>query len=507
MNILLLKYWNINVRTVLAVLGMGVCAVAFGLLAVTANPVLISLGIGLIGGTMLLGMPRATVWMIFTLGLLSGAFISFPGFSRLPWIVSLLGMLLLLPALMKLFSARSHRLPAFIWIALVFLIYSLVVTVLRGDSLGEFLAGFKRYFQMYGLMLALTLLAFTPAHFAAWRRLLVGIALLQFPFALYELLVLVPQRGGLTLSSAASDVVAGTFGANLKGGSPSSVMVIYLFTAISFFVARWRAGLMETTRFVLLVLLCLLPIGMGETKIALFMLLLVGMVLLRADLHSSPVRYLSKVLVLVLLACALGYWYVTVIMGNSVSEVITSTIRYNYGDQGYSQAQILNRFTSLTFWGSRQGLDDPVGMLLGNGLGSSYTSQNALAGHIGIQYLHYGINLTAASTLLWDTGIFGLLLFTGIFCSAWRAANQLRRQSADAAIQADALAIQAALSLFLLSILYSDAIVNLLAMEIIYAAVLGYLAYLIRQHNSGSSPAMGNTSVTQAVNKSGLDRG
>ncbi len=507
MNILLPRHWNLNVRAVLAVLGMGVCAVAFGLLAVTANPVLISLGIGLIGGMMLLGMPQTTVWMIFTLGLLSGAFISFPGFSRIPWIVSLLGMLLLLPALMKLSSVRSQRLPAFIWIALLFLIYSLVVTVLRWDSLGEFLAGFKRYFQMYGLMLALTLLAFTPADFSAWRKLLVGIALLQFPFALYELLILVPQRGGMTLSSAASDVVAGTFGANLKGGSPNSVMVIYLFTAISFFVARWRAGLMETTRFALLVLLCLLPIGMGETKIALFMLLLVGMVLLRADIISSPVRYLSKVLMLLLLTGALGYWYVTVIMGSSVSEVIASTIRYNYGDQGYSQVQILNRFTSLTFWGSRQGLDDPVGMLLGNGLGSSYTSQNAMAGHIGMQYLHYGINLTAASTLLWDTGIFGLLLFTGIFCSAWRAANQLRRQSADAATRADALAIQAAISLFLLSIVYSDAIVNLLAMEIMYTYVLGYLAYLMRQHNSRSSFVVGNIGAAQAVKKSVPHRG
>lgn len=472
----------LNFPALLVFLGMGLCAIFFGLLAVTANPVMISLGVGLIGGVILLFMPRVTVWLVLGLGLVMGVLSLIPGLDKLPWMVSMLSLLLLVPAAANLFEHRRHKLPAFVWIALLFLACSLLVTLLRWYSFGEFIAGFKRYFQMYGLMLALATLAFTPKDFVRWRKLMLGVALLQFPFALYQLLVLVPQRGGLALSSYTTDVVAGTFGANMHGGSPGIVMVIFLFVVIAFLTARWRAGLIASKYFLPLAMVCLLPIGLGETKVAVIMLPLVGLVLLRNDIARAPMRYLPAAFMLALLAAVLGYLYVAVMMDSSLEEAFASTIRYNFGDQGYSQSQILNRFTSLTFWWSRQGLDDPVGLLLGNGLGSSYTALNALAGHVGVRYLGYGINLTAASTLLWDTGLFGLLLFIGIFSSAWAAANRLRRQAADPAVQADALAIQAAIALFLISVVYSDVIVNLPMMEVIYAAVLGYLAYLLREH-------------------------
>jgi hypothetical protein len=102
-----------------------------------------------------------------------------------------------------------------------------------------------------------------------------------------------------------------------------------------------------------------------------------------------------------------------------------------------------------------------------------------MAGHIGVKYLHYGINLTTASTLLWDTGLIGFILFVSIFIVAWIAAGRLGGSVSDPAVKADALAIQASISLFLLNIVYTDSMVNLLSMELVYAIVLGYLGYLM----------------------------
>jgi hypothetical protein len=169
-------------------------------------------------------------------------------------------------------------------------------------------------------------------------------------------------------------------------------------------------------------------------------------------------------------------------LGTSLDEAVLGTVDYNMGDMGYSQSQSLNRWTSITFWAQQQSWRDPLGFLIGNGLGSSSSGEGTLAGHLGLKYFRYGINLTAASTLLWDTGLIGLILFVGIFIAAWRAAGRLRSSVSDSAVKGDALAIQASISLFLLDIVYTDSIVTLIPMELIYAIVLGYLGYLMNYH-------------------------
>ncbi|MDP1666743.1 MAG: flippase [Methylobacter sp.] len=461
--------------------GLGICAVLMGLLAVTANPVMIGLGVCLVLGPVLLIMPELTIWLILVIGFLLGV-LSAGALSKVTWGVSLLSMLLLIPSLTNILWSKQRRAPGFMLIALLFLVYAVGVSIVQCYSLVEFVAGFKRYFQSFGLMMALTMIAFTPQNYVRWRQFLMAVALLQFPFALYELVVLVPLRGGLSLSSYTTDVVAGTFGANLEGGSPNSVMVIYLFIALSFLSARWRAGLISSKIFYPLAFICLLPLGMGETKIAVIMLPLVGLILLKDDLISAPLRFLPAIIMLALLTMLLGYLYVVIIMHSSLDQVVAATLRYNVGDQGYSgEAGSLNRWTAITFW-AQHNWHDLLGFIIGNGLGSSYTSLNNLAGHLGLKYLNYGIDLTAASTLLWDTGLIGFMMFVSIFIAAWGAAGKLRRSVSDPTVRADALAIQMAISLFLLDVVYSASSVNLVSMELIYAIVLGYLGYLMNYH-------------------------
>jgi hypothetical protein len=464
------------------ILGVGICAVFFGLLAVTANPVMIGLGAGLVLGPLFLVVPELTIWVILVIGLLFGVLSADPLLSKGTWVISLMSMLLLMPSLVNMLWSKQRRAPFFMLVALLFLAYAIGISIIQGHSNEELVAGFKRYFQSFGLMMALTMIAFTPQSYARWGKFLMMVALLQFPFALYELLVLVPLRGGLAFSSETTDVVAGTFGANLMGGSPSSVMVIYLFISLSFLVAHWRAGLVNNKFFYPLALICLLPLVMGETKIAVIMLPMVGLILLKDDFIKDPLGYLFVISIIILLTVMLGYVYVSVMMHTSLDSFVNGTIEYNFGAKGYSESQSLNRFTSITFWAQQQNWNDPVGFLIGNGLGSSYTSSEGNAGYLGIKYGHYGIDMTAASALLWDTGLIGLIMYVSIFLAAWRAAGRLHRSVSDPAVKADAVAIQAAIALFLLSVVYTNSTVNLISMELIYAIVLGYLGYLMNQH-------------------------
>lgn len=460
---------------------MAFLAFLFGMLAVSANPMMIGLGVGLVGGALLLAAPGVSVLILIVVCLVMGALISFAGtaFGKLPWAMSLLGLLLLVPVVLSIAKARRPSVPGFVWLAIAFMGYAVMATALQGNSIAESVAGFKRYFQVFGLMLALALLAFSKQDFLRWQKFLLGIALLQFPFALYELLVLVPQRGGLSKASFTTDVVAGTFGANLEGGSPGMVMVVFLLVVFAFLFSRWRSGLISGPATLFFSLFLILPVGMGENKVVVLMLPMAWFVLVRHDVARSPVKYLPVLLAGLLMTGVLGYVYVELIMKSNISDVIRSTVSYNFADAGYG-AFFLNRTTVLTFWFGQQGLHDPTGFFFGNGLGSAFLGQ--ISGHVGMRYPRYGIDLTAASTLLWDLGIIGLVMFVTIFTGAWQTAGKIYRESQDLEIKADCLAVQAGISLFLVLIIYSQDMVNLISMEIVYSVVLGYLAHLYARH-------------------------
>jgi len=457
-----------------------ISALFLGVLATTANVIMIGAGLGLLAGAFLLAAPRLVIWLMIGLGLTSGVLVSLagPAYVRLPWALSLLSFILWPLALFNLLQHK--RIPAFVLLSLAFVLFSVGASAFEWYSLDEFIAGFKRYFQAYGVLFALAAMTFSADDMRRWQKLMLAIALLQLPFCLYELLFLVPLRGGLSSGSEVLDVVAGTFGANLNGGSPNAEMAAFLLIVAAFLSMRWRAGLLGTGRYVACIVICLLPLGLGETKIVVVLLPMVIFVLLRRDFFSAPARYLPIILAFCAVTVLLGYIYVTVMMKSTLADVLDNTMRYNFEQAGYGDAY-LNRTTVFNFWWERHDWTDPLSLLFGHGLGSSYWSPtNLLAGHVGMQFARYSIDLTAVAALLWDVGVVGATLYVLVFIAAWHAANRVGRFSRDPAARADALAIQAALAIVLLFMVYNNSAVNLLAYQVLIATLLGYLAHLYR---------------------------
>jgi len=58
----------------------------------------------------------------------------------------------------------------------------------------------------------------------------------------------------------------------------------------------------------------------------------------------------------------------------------------------------------------------------------------------------------------------------------------LYRESVNPIVRADANAIQAALSLFVFHLFYNSSLLEAVSFQIVFAAVLGYLAWLYRRH-------------------------
>jgi hypothetical protein len=473
-------------------------ALFFGAVASTGDPLTIGMSFGAVGGAFLAAMPGLVVVMSIVGGLAAGVVISLagPAFTPLSWVISLLTFALMPLSLLTL--AKSRTAPLFVWVVLAFMLGSLLISVMHWHSLQELTAGSKRYFQGYGVIFALALLSFTQKRTDHWKRLIVYIAFLQLPFAVYEFFVLVPLRGGLEAGGEATDVVAGTFGANLIGGSPNAEMSAFLLVVAGFVVAYWRAGLIATKRFLGIVLLCLAPLAFGETKIVVVLLPVLGFVLLRKDLMRNPFKYLPSVVVCSVLTIALGYIYISVMDRSSFDDTLEATAGYNVGARGYG-GLLLNRSTVLSFWWDHHELASPGELFFGHGLGSSFWGDNSpLPGHVAMRYPGYGIDLTTASTLLWDIGITGLLGYIAVFLAAWSDANRLWRSTSDPAVRADALAIQAAISIFLIFICYRNSGVNLLGFQIVVGMVLGYLAYLLK--TAPMLPAVASSDVPGSKN-------
>ena len=185
-------------------LGTVLLAIFFGLIAATGSPIFAGLAAGLLIGALLLAKASWNIWLILALGLTVAGLIPIwaDGLaSKAVWGISLLGFILMISALFRMITnpGAARDTPAFVWMALIFMLYAVFNSLIQWSSLGEFVGGFKRYFQVFGLLFALTWLAISENDIRRWRKLFVIVALLQLPFAAYELISLVPLRESLSL--------------------------------------------------------------------------------------------------------------------------------------------------------------------------------------------------------------------------------------------------------------------------------------------------------------------
>lgn len=467
----------------------------FGLISITANPILIGLALGGVLGVFFLLQPKTSIWLVLVLGLAVPALLDMlgHGLSRVSWGVSMLALLLWVPALFYLIRPQpslSKPIPLFVWIMLFFVFYAVINSFLQWHGLKEVVGGFKRFFQTYGLAIALCSMPWLLTQFDQWLKALFGIALLQLPFALFERFILVPLRGGLAAGGEATDIVAGTMGANLEGGSPNSVMVTLLLLALGFIYMRHKFDVLDKKTLLWGGFILLFPLLLGETKVVVVMLPMMALVLLRHDILRSPAKYIPVLIGVAFLTFVLASVYIYLIMESDFVEIWQTTIKYNLQEEGYGRL-LLNRTTSILFWWKLHGYHDPISLFFGHGLGSSYGA-GLEAGHVAMHYPMYGINLSTFSTLLWDLGLFGLMLYLSLFVVAWIELNVLIKQSLLPRVKADAYALQLVLAFTLFFAWYSDSQVNLLVHEIILAFAFGYAGFLCANHRNSMATNAGH---------------
>lgn len=460
----------------------------FGFFAYSADPLLVSLAFLLILGGGFLSKPVWILNILLVFGMLMTGPINLFLESladKALWGSSILGLTLLGLAVFKLLTQRNLQqdTPKFVWLALIFMGYVLLESALQINTLKEFIGGFKRYFQVWGVLFALCWLGFGRKDVACWRWIFLLAGILQLPFALYELVRLVPLRQSAQAylpTLVPIDIVAGTFAGKLYGGGGSAEMSTFLVVIFAFLLARFKEQQLAKTDFIRFSALILAPLFIGEAKIMVVFLPLACAVIYQRELLTRPLYLLAAMVLGGLFLTAM----ISVLMAvtqQSFDKLVWQTLAYNFMEAGYGSFH-LNRTTVLTFWASQQSWQDPFLFAFGCGLGCAKmsTSIDMPNGIMEARFPHYGIGLTSVSLLLWEVGVvgFGLLLWS--FASAWRSAVRLSKLG-DPLLKADALGIQAVLALFTVYLFYLDSLFSMVSFQLVLLGTLGYLAWLCRR--------------------------
>lgn len=462
-----------------------------GLVAAMGQPIVIAVFIGAIGGIALLARLDIALWItVVGTFLISGMLIQFaPQLAKAVWLFSMMGFLLLAGAVVRLISSHSTRqaLPSYAWLALAFPVYVVLVSMANAVSPLEFIAGFKRYFQYWGIFACLVLVHFSGGTIRQILRFILAVSLIQVFFALYQHFVVVPTRIGMGGGVVAIDAVAGTFEASATGGGSSSILAMFVLIVFAYFLNAWREGVITTTRMLLASPLLLLPLALGETKIVVIFLPIVVAVALQRDIRRHPVTGTLIMLAMVGLTLALAYLYLTMSAKGpeSIERALEKIIAYNTGSVGYLSASSLNRTTVISFWWGQQGWHNPLTFLFGHGVGASYIGDGTLIpGHLGVKYFGLAIGLTGISTLLWDTGVVGTIWLVIALAGATIHCQRTLIAMPNGQARSIGIAVAAGLCMNLVLLMYSNSMLALPSHQAILMLLLAGPVLLAR-HATG----------------------
>ena len=487
-----------------AVLGplLGI-AVVFGVIPLV--------GIGsLLAALVLVAFPLAGLWVLAVGALCVAGMVELylPGLQQVRWVFVLMAVLLAFSSVMGHF-ARSTRIAAsagavtgtgaIVPLAALFFALSAASALLSGQGLLGALSGMKGYFQIWGLWLALYFLKLPlpqVARFVAW---LLPLAVLQWPVVLHQYLFLVPLRRGLeatTKGLVAIDVVSGTFGGALAGGGRSPALVVLAMAGMALAILRYRSGRSRSlVRTWLLMALCVGPLAFSEVKLVFVLLPLTLGLLFAGQIIKRPVTVLLGAGATLLALAGILSLYSTMIAvkGGSKTQIedyVYTSLGYNVGEGGYGNSG-LNRLKVYDFWWQEHAkTGNLVQGLFGHGPGVVNTT--SLAGNDSLaakRYAGYSPGLTGLSTLLWEVGLLGALLYMAFLAAVYRAAQQAERHPALASVRPELVTARILVALLAVCLLHNNLLQIDLATGALLAVAVGLVLVARRQVAGAPAPA------------------
>jgi len=353
---------------------------------------------------------------------------------------------------------KSFRLSPLYWFIFIFLALNILAGVLLNSVKPEVLfVAIRQYFKYLPFFFLPLVYDFSEKEIKGYLLLLVSLTLIQLPIALYQRFVLSPDF--LT-----GDLVGGTLGAAYRG---SGLLTIYLICAITLLTAfRIRKRIAAHTYWLLLAVF-VVPTMINETKVTVFLLPLA--LIIPAIAAENGINRIKSLLRVGLVAVILLGIFIPVYdhfmapKGRNITDFLIN--------DGEIEGYLLKSEDKISSGavGRLDAIILPISKLSKNvvspvfGLGIGNVSHSSLGDEFsGAFYDRYGLYVThTISTLLWEIGIFGVLLiilFNGLlFKDASKLVNA-NGLTSDIALGWVGVIFIIVISLFYTNILGSNAI-------------------------------------------------
>jgi hypothetical protein len=471
---------------------LAVVGIAMGsLLAGSGNVMVAIMALGVLGGIVLLLKPVLSLWSVLIGGLVVTGFTQLyvPQLQFIRWAVALLASILGIIAIANyVFRNRSGdraALPSVIWWMLAFIGVALASSFVNFENADTLIYGLKGYLQVLGILFAIVLMGWDGAIVDRIPKLLVGVALIQFPFVLHQYLYLVPARVGLGNGIVAEDVIAGTLGASATGGGANAVLSLLLLIATSLLLALYRRKQVSGAVLSVCLVILLVPVMLNSNRISLFYLLMIYLMLFSRDLLKAPAKAIAMGALFVLIIGGV-FWSYSKLLSNSQpssgwEDFIAHTFEQNTSAGfGYGHYQ-LNRWTSVTFWVQEHRHAPLSTLLLGHGAGAARDAEGgAISADTLAQrdYAGVGIGLTTVSAVLWELGIIGLACLLAVMIVAFRSAGRLATFYDKEPYRAAMFqGLRVGIALFAVSLIHKSSLTFHLPYQTLLLMVLGYIGY------------------------------
>ena len=474
----------------LLVSGFVFFAIATGLVVSTGKPVLIALAMGGLTGLVLLNYLPVAAWLVIGGVLLAVGPIGYflPALIKLNWLFSVLGFFLMAASFLHMGIGKQHYktpMPIHVKLAGAFFFYALITIFFHEGNMSEVTGALKRQFHFFGLLM---LFAFVPIPASMIHQLLkflAIVAVIQVPVSLYQRFMLVPLVEGLEKPGfVALDIVVGTFEGTPTGGGASAVMAMYLVLAGVGLICAVREKLINQKTFWALFLLAMAPLGLGETKIVLFLIPLALLGAFGDSVGKRPVMFIGGAILTAMVTAVLVYLYFLVQVDGrqmTFTERLDETLAYNVGESSYYETGV-NRMTAIPYWAESHHLSDPARPIFGYGIGAAFggDGRSPVRGYVYDAHSGMFIDLVAASSLLWDYGIVGMFLWLAVLFAAWLACTRALKSATSPLDRTLCRLLNASLVVSVLMLIYSSSVLLFPTHTMLYWLTLALVAWRLR---------------------------
>ncbi len=344
----------------------------------------------------------------------------------LTWIPELLAMAALFLFVLHAAINRQYFIaPKYFGLIVLYLLVIFTGMILHGTSMVSAVAGLRFYLKHLPFFLLPAVWAFSDKALVKQLSFLLPVLLFQFPIAVFQRLYHLKKWH-------TGDVVTGTL-------ATSSELSIVMICTMAIVFAFYLKGRLSLKRFCLMAICLFIPTTINETKATLILLplaFLIPIFLFKySSVHSSKKRNLMAMAMISVLFLTAFIPIYNAFYGGEQGGITGFFLdrkqlkQYLYRERTEADLEAgryLPRGDALVL-GFKKLAEDPVDFAFGLGAGNlirSYLREASEETHLAKLY---GVQHLAATNLLWELGLAGVIIYYSFLFTLLRDALALRR--------------------------------------------------------------------------------